>query len=156
MLPRIFPVTATAGRGDHGGAHARALLTAAAETEIDGLRQHIPGSPAARIRWASLAKGGELMERQADRGGGLAAAGGARPARRASQAQLDAAVRAAASLVVHFARAHGLRLLLPGDRRPPSIERADLRAAGRPRTSGSRWSRSRAARPCRPPRTAVA
>jgi hypothetical protein len=37
------------------------------------------------------------------------------------QDALDAAVRAAASLVVHFARRTGCALLLPGDRRPTVV-----------------------------------
>src|SRR5919202_1598826 len=41
VLPRIFPVHTTAHGGESTGAHARMLLTAAAETEIDGLRQHV-------------------------------------------------------------------------------------------------------------------
>ena len=43
VLPRIFPVSVTAGGGDATPAHARASLLAAAETEIDGLR---PGAKA--------------------------------------------------------------------------------------------------------------
>ena len=40
----------------------------------------------------------------------------------ASQDALDAAVRAAASLTVHFARRTGCGLLLPGDRRATTVE----------------------------------
>jgi hypothetical protein len=40
----------------------------------------------------------------------------------ASDDALDAAVRAAASLCVHLARDGGCALLLPGDRRPTSLE----------------------------------
>ena len=40
----------------------------------------------------------------------------------ASQDALDAAVRAAASLTVHFARRTGCGLLLPGDRRAATVE----------------------------------
>src|SRR6478752_3829663 len=64
VLPRVYPVKTTAAGGETTGAHARMLLTAAAETEIDGLRQHVEGTPASRIHWASLAKGHGLMERK--------------------------------------------------------------------------------------------
>ncbi|MEA2126321.1 MAG: hypothetical protein QOI80_3103, partial [Solirubrobacteraceae bacterium] len=64
VLPRLHPVRTAAAGGEDTGAHARALLTAAAETEIDGLRVHAEGSPASRIHWPSLAKGGEIMERK--------------------------------------------------------------------------------------------
>ena len=49
VLPRTLPVRAAAG-GERPGARA-ALLTSAAETEIDGLRPHLEGSPASRIHW---------------------------------------------------------------------------------------------------------
>jgi uncharacterized protein (DUF58 family) len=127
VLPRVLPVRTTAAGGEDTGAHARALLTSAAETEIDGLRAHIEGTPASRIHWASLAKGGEIMERK------LVAEADSRPLvvldpRGSRQAEdLDAAVRAAASLTVHFAQRTGCALLLPGDRRASTIE-ADLAA----------------------------
>ena len=44
------------------------------------------------------------------------------PRRPAREEDLDAAVRAAASLCVHLARAGGCALLLPGDRRPTVLE----------------------------------
>src|SRR5829696_9268020 len=40
VLPRVLPVRATAGGGEGISARARAALVAAAETEIDGLREH--------------------------------------------------------------------------------------------------------------------
>ncbi len=121
VLPRIHPVRTTAVGGDNSGAHARAMLTAAAETEVDGLREHIEGSPASRIHWASLAAGRGLMERK------LISEADARPLvvldpRGDDADALDAAVRAAASLVVHFAKRSGCGLLLPGDRRATTID----------------------------------
>ena len=122
VLPRIHEVNASASGGENASAHARTLLTAAAETEIDGLRQHVEGSPAARIHWASLAKNGPIMERK------LVAEADARPLvildprGAATQDALDAAVRAAGSLLLHFARRSGCGLLLPGDRRAVHIE----------------------------------
>ena len=44
------------------------------------------------------------------------------PRRPAREEDLDAAVRAAASLCVYLARAGGCALLLPGDRRPTALE----------------------------------
>jgi uncharacterized protein (DUF58 family) len=122
VLPRVFAVRTTAAGGENTGAHARVLLTSAAETELDGLRQHIEGAPASRIHWPSLAKGGEIMERK------LVAEADSRPlvvldprgAR--TPEELDAAVRAAASLTVHFAKRVGCALLLPGDRRATTVE----------------------------------
>ncbi|MEJ7892474.1 MAG: DUF58 domain-containing protein [Solirubrobacteraceae bacterium] len=122
VLPRLYPVRTNAAGGEDTGAHARALLTSAAETEIDGLRQHVEGTPASRIHWPSLAKGGEMMERK------LIAEADSRPLvvldpRGAREPEdLDAAVRAAASLTVHFAKRTGCALLLPGDRRAATVE----------------------------------
>jgi uncharacterized protein (DUF58 family) len=126
VLPRVLPVRATATGGNVGvPAHARAALLAAAETEIDGLREHVEGSPANRIHWPTVARGGGLMERK------LISEADSRPLvvldprAPATPEDLDAAVRATASLAVHFARASGCSLLLPGDRRAQAIE-ADL------------------------------
>ena len=122
VLPRLHPVQVAASGGDDSTSHARALLTAAAETELDGLRVHAEGAPASRIHWPSLAKGGEIMERK------LIAEADSRPIvvldpRGARSAEdLDAAVRAAGSLCVHFAKRTGCALLLPGDRRAVTIE----------------------------------
>jgi uncharacterized protein (DUF58 family) len=122
VLPRVLPVRATAGGGDGIAAHARAALIAAAETEIDGLREHREGSPASRIHWASLARGAGLMERK------LISEADSRPLvvldprAPADDESLDASVRAAASLTVHFARKTGCGLLLPGDRRATIVD----------------------------------
>jgi uncharacterized protein (DUF58 family) len=71
--------------------------------------------------WPALARGGELVERR------LRADTDARPLivldpRGSAEEDLDAAVRATASLCVHLARQGGCALLLPGDRRPTVIE----------------------------------
>lgn len=122
VLPRTFPVRALGGGGDAAGSHARALLTAAAENEIDGLRPHREGVPASRIHWPSVARGNGLMERR------LIAEADSRPIvvldprSPADTAALDAAVRAAGSLLLHFARRSGCALLLPGDRRAVTVE----------------------------------
>ena len=124
VLPRVLPVRATAGGGDATPAHARAALIAAAETELDGLREHRPGSPASRIHWPAFARGHGLMERK------LISEADSRPLvvldprAPATPEALDNAVRAAASLCVHFAkRSGGCSLLLPGDRRAHVVEK---------------------------------
>jgi uncharacterized protein (DUF58 family) len=122
VLPKIYAVNLTAGGGDATPAHARASLLAAAETEIDGLRPWREGSPASRIHWQSFARGAGLMERK------LISEADSRPLvvidprAPTSPEALDAAVRAAASLAVHFARKTGCSLLMPGDRRASVIE----------------------------------
>ena len=123
VLPKVHPVRTAGGGGEaEHHAHARASLTAAAETEIDGLQQHRVGSPASRIHWPTLARGMGLMERK------LISEADSRPLvlldprGPAEPEHLDAAVRAAASLVVHFARRGGCALLLPGDRRAHVID----------------------------------
>ena len=106
---------------------SRAQMGAAAAIEIDGLREHEPGSPASRIHWQSVARGGEMMEKR------LRPEMDSRPLivldsrGPASAESLDAAVRAAASLCLHLARHGGCALLLPGERRPAAIE-SDLAA----------------------------
>jgi len=122
VLPRTFAVRVTAGGGEATPAHARAVLIAAAETEIDGLRPFREGSPASRIHWPSVARGHGMMERK------LISEADSRPLvvidprAPADPQTLDAAVRAAGSLVLHFARRTGCALLLPGDRRAVVIE----------------------------------
>jgi uncharacterized protein (DUF58 family) len=122
VLPRVLPVRATANGGEGVHAHARASLLSAAETEIDGLREHREGTPASRIHWPTVARGAGLMERK------LISEADSRPLvvldprAPASHDALDASVRAAASLTVHFARRTGCGLLLPGDRRAVTID----------------------------------
>jgi len=122
VLPRTYPVNVTATGGEARPAHARAALIAAAETEIDGLRPFRDGTPASRIHWPSVARGHGMMERK------LISESDSRPLvvldprAPASQDALDSAVRAAGSLLLHFARRSGCGLLLPGDRRAVSVE----------------------------------
>jgi uncharacterized protein (DUF58 family) len=122
VLPRIEPVIAGGGTGEDGRLTRRRTTAGAAETELDGLRPHREGSPASRIFWPAFARGGELLERR------MAPESDARPlialdARGALREEdLDAAVRACASLAVHLARAGGCAVLLPGDRRPTVLD----------------------------------
>jgi uncharacterized protein (DUF58 family) len=123
VLPRTEPVQVRAEPDPSGAGRALTALAGAAEVELDGLRAYRPGSPAARIHWPPLARGAGLLERR------LLPDGDGRPIvvldPRAPQRpeDLDAAVRAVASLVVALARAAGCALLLPGERRATRIER---------------------------------
>jgi len=123
ILPRIEPVRTPGAGGDGSGSlQLGRRSSVAAEIELDGLRQAREGTSASRMYWPSLAKGGELLERR------LRADSDTRPLvvldpRGAEHdEELDAAVRAAASLAVHLAHAGGCALLIPGDRRPASLD----------------------------------
>jgi uncharacterized protein (DUF58 family) len=97
------------------------------DLELTGLRPYVPGTQLSRIHWRSLARGGELVQRD------LAAAptdaaplvvvdthGGV------DREAVDWAARTAAGAVMRFALARGCRVLLPGDRVPVHIS-SDLR-----------------------------
>ena len=125
VLPRTERISwrhgaARAGMRSHGEAHSPEPTGA---TEPDGLRHYQPGTPASRIHWPALARGAGLLERR------LLADGESSPlvvidSRCAvAGAQLDAAVRAAASLTLELARHEGCDLLLPGQRRSIHIGR---------------------------------
>jgi len=125
VLPRTEPVRwLGAGRGrrferPEGGADAEAF----AAVDLDGLRPYRPGTPASRIHWPAVARGRGLIERR------LQADGDNRPlvvldTRGSAGVELvDAAVRAAASLTLEFARSGGCGLLLPGEQRATTIDR---------------------------------
>jgi uncharacterized protein (DUF58 family) len=127
VLPRTervrWLVSEGSWRSDHpdGNAHSDAL----AAVDLDGLRPYRPGTPASRIHWSALARGAGLLERR------LQPDGDTRPlvvldTRGADEGELlDAAVRAAASLVLELARFGGCGLLLSGERRATAIA-ADL------------------------------
>lgn len=133
VLPRVDPVTVVNGGGAAGVGVGRGGIGVGAGTaaswrddaadglDLDGLRPYREGASASRIHWATLARRGEMMERRfvAERGSApLIVLDAATPA---SPEALDAAVRATASLCVALARAEGVALLLPGDRRPVDI-----------------------------------
>jgi uncharacterized protein (DUF58 family) len=134
VLPKIEPVIrvegggapGTALRGRDGGDDGGAGRAPAPEMELDVLRPYRPGAPATRIHWPTLARTGELMERR------FVADPAARPLLvvdshdPVGERELDAAMRAAASLAYHLARAGGCGVLLPGDRRP-TLLREDMR-----------------------------
>ena len=129
VLPRTEPIRFPPVRG--GGPKLRGAsfhlvakreLAALAEVELDGLRPYREGASASRIHWAALARGAGLLERR------LRAESDARPlvvldARGAAQPEdLDAAVRAAASIALDLSQHGGCALLLPGERRATSLD----------------------------------
>ena len=141
VLPRVDAGAFARGRRRRRLARGAARpAVVAAEVDLDGVRPHRPGTPASRIFWPALARGAELMERR------LRADTDTRPLivldprAPASADDLDAAVRATASLCVHLARRGGCAVLLPG--RPAAREpRARRWRAGRTCTPGWRSSR---------------
>lgn len=123
VLPRVERLRWLEGpRGDqldrHNGAPG---LEAFAALEVDGLRPYRPGTPASRISWNALARGAGLLERRlrADRDAGPLVVLDLRSD--GPSEDIDAAVRAAASLTHELARRTGCELLLPGERRPLQI-----------------------------------
>lgn len=123
----VLPRTERVRWGERGAGDRTSAITGAAAhdplaaAEIDGLRPYRPGTPASRIHWPALARGAGLLERR------LQADADTRPlvvldARGSGPPdELDAAVRAAASLTLELARRGGCGLLLPGDRRPTAV-----------------------------------
>src|SRR4051794_346177 len=135
VLPRIDRVRwegpGTEPRGQSpGSGHASDAVSrrgGLAQFEVDGLRPYRDGSPASRIHWPAVARTGEMIERQLIAGGEprplivFDPRGGRDPTHR------ERAMRAAASLCVELGRSGGCDLLLPGERRPLTIDPA-LRA----------------------------
>jgi uncharacterized protein (DUF58 family) len=128
VLPATEPVRWL--RSDHG---RRLRLPdghdgteALAAVDIDGLRPYRPGTPASRIHWPAVARGNGLIERRLQADGDsrpLIVLDARIPARVGAVDLLDAAVRAAASLVLDLARHGGCGLLLPGEQRATKIDR---------------------------------
>ncbi|HEY4894482.1 MAG TPA: DUF58 domain-containing protein [Solirubrobacteraceae bacterium] len=114
VLPRVFPIDAATVLLLEGRATARRRHS----PEVDSLRPHIAGAPAARIHWPTVARTGELMERSPTSDPEPAALVVLDASSPESLDSLDAAVRATASLCAHLARRGGCSVLLPGDRRP--------------------------------------
>jgi uncharacterized protein (DUF58 family) len=122
VLPRVEPVRAVESGGEGTVAGRFASPLTAAEVEVDGVRPGEETTPASRIYWPGLARGHGLLERR------LRADSDQRPLlvldtrAPASDDDLDAAVRAMASLCVHLAHRGGCTVLLPRDRRPTTLE----------------------------------
>lgn len=123
ILPRIEPVQAPGSGGEGSGSlQLGRRSSVAAEIELDGLRQAREGTSASRMYWPSLAKGGELLERRLRADSDTRPLVVLDPRAAGSEEDLDAAVRATASLAVHLAHAGGCALLIPGDRRPAALD----------------------------------
>ena len=120
ILPRTEPLS-EAGRvgGKRPGPWLR-TLSLAADVDLDGLRPYRPGTSASRIYWPGLARGGDLSERRL-RSGSDERALVVLDARTSRPEDLDAAVRAAASICRHLGEHRGCRLGLPGLRRALEI-----------------------------------
>jgi uncharacterized protein (DUF58 family) len=131
VLPRVDPVrwagTGAEPSGQAGGSGTASAQTSSrgglAQLEVDGLRPYRDGSPASRIHWPAVARTGEMIERR------LVAGGEPRPLvafdpRGGEPGHRERAMRAAASLCVELARAGGCDLLLPGERRPLTVDPA--------------------------------
>jgi uncharacterized protein (DUF58 family) len=123
VLPRTERVRWVPGAGDKWRrAAGAAAIEPMGATEVDGLRPYQHGTPASRIHWPALARGAGLLERR------LRADTDSRPlvvvdARGSGPPEhLDAAVRAAASLVLELGKRVGCGLLLPGEHRPLEVE----------------------------------
>src|SRR5204863_462872 len=79
-------------------------------------------SPASRIHWPAVARTGEMLERRLIAGGDPRPLVVFDPRGATDPEQRYRAMRATASLCVALARAGGCDLLLPGDRRPLTID----------------------------------
>jgi uncharacterized protein (DUF58 family) len=97
------------------------------DLEPGGLRSYVPGTQLSRIHWRSLARGGELVQRDLSPAPSEAAplvvvdTHGA-----VDREAVDWAARTAAGAIRRFARTRGCRVLLPGARVPVHIS-SDLR-----------------------------
>jgi uncharacterized protein (DUF58 family) len=121
VLPRLEAVISASAGGDATRIAMRARQLVGAEVELDGIRPLRDGTPASRIYWPALARGADAQERflRADATSQPVVVLDPRAA--ASEEQLDAAVRAAASIAHMLATAGGCGVLLPGDRRPTEL-----------------------------------
>lgn len=132
IVPKTFdvelPPLSGPGRAGAGGRRATQAVAntgrdaSAVEFEIDGLRSYREGTPASRIHWPSVARGGEIVERRLIAGSDslpLLVLDAGAPI---DEASLDRAVRAAASLCLALARRRGCAVLLPGERRATELD----------------------------------
>lgn len=130
VLPRIDPVR-WAGPGAEprgqspGSGHASDASSrrgGPAQFEVDGLRPYQDGSPASRIHWPAVARTGEMIERRLVAGGEPRPLVVFDPRGAVDPEHRERAMRAAASLCVELGRSGGCDLLLPGERRPLTID----------------------------------
>jgi uncharacterized protein (DUF58 family) len=121
VLPRIEPITSATRGGDAARVARRGRPTVGAEIEMDGIRPLRDGTPASRIFWPAVARGADAQERFLTAGGESNPLVVLDPRGAADDEQLDAAVRATASLAHALALSGGCGVLLPGDRRPTEL-----------------------------------
>jgi uncharacterized protein (DUF58 family) len=130
VLPRVDPVRrvglGSEPRGQSpGSGHASDAVSrrgGPAQFEVDGLRPYREGSPASRIHWPAVARTGEMIERRLVAGGEPRPLVVFDPHGATDPSQRERAMRAAASLCVELALSGGCDLLLPGERRPFTID----------------------------------
>ena len=128
VLPRVEPVRWLSAEGGRRFEQPDGDSTseAHAAVDMDGLRPYRVGTPASRIHWPAVARGHGLIERRLQADGDsrpLVVLDARLPAPEEQSELLDAAVRAAASLVLELARRGGCGLLLPGEQRATAVDR---------------------------------
>ena len=125
VLPAVLPVDwrRPAGHGRRLAETEQPGHEPPAALEVDGVRPYRPGTPASRIHWAALARGAGLMERRLRADGDELPLVLLDPASPAGPDELDAAVRAAASLALDLARRGGCRVQVGGQARPVNLHR---------------------------------
>lgn len=121
VLPRVEPVLSTT-TGAEASRRAHGRVTGLAATELDGVGSLRDGTPASRVYWPAIARGADPMERRFRADGDGRPLIALDPRAPATPEDLDAAVRATASLAVHLAHDGGCWLLLPDSRRPVAID----------------------------------
>jgi uncharacterized protein (DUF58 family) len=125
VLPRVEPVrwlgvgAVTSGTGVPAG-----LYAGPPSVDIAGLREYQPGTPATRIHWPAMARGGELLERvfatESERAP-LVALDLRCGEPTGDPALVDQVVRATASLVLALAQGGSVELMLAGAAKPLTV-----------------------------------
>jgi uncharacterized protein (DUF58 family) len=118
VLPQVEPVRwLDAGVAPSGTGVPAGLYAGPQSIDIAGLREYQPGTPATRIHWPAVARGGELLERvfttESERAP-LVALDLRCPDPDGDAALIDQVVRAAASLVHALAQEGSVELVLAG------------------------------------------
>jgi uncharacterized protein (DUF58 family) len=126
VLPRVEPVRFAAAARPRSLGPERSPIAhePTGAGEIDGLRAYQPGASAARIHWPALARGAGLLERRLvsePRGRPLVVLDSRCEPDAEGARRLDAAVRAAGSLILSLGRSGGCQVLLPGSRIPTAL-----------------------------------
>jgi len=124
VLPRTQPVPWLGDDTAGAAVSAASALAGREATDITGLADYQPGTPASRIHWPALARGDDLLERvfaSETQLPPLVVLDARTTESRSGLERLDAAIRATASLSLALARAGAVDLLLPGHRTPVRI-----------------------------------